>query len=106
MNSTCCHFSFKKNKEIKQLAKLLKVVAAENRLCILCLLQKKSLCVCEIMESLKLPQNLISHHLGVLEKENLVTAKKKGQRVYYSLTLRGRKIVEAVLKLSGKGDII
>lgn len=85
---------------MKQIVSLLKVIADENRLKILCLLQKGNLCVCEIFEKLDLAQNLTSHHLGVLKKNNLVEDNKKGRRVHYSLTDKGRKITETLLKLA------
>lgn len=94
MTSDCC-----------RAARLLKIVGEENRLRILCLLQEESLCVCEIFEKLNLPQNLTSHHLGVLKKAGLVDDKKRGQWVYYSLTPRGRKITKTVLKFVSKRGV-
>lgn len=93
-------------KEIEQTIHLLKVLGEANRLKILYLLQKGSLCVCEIFESLSLPQNLTSHHLGVLKKVGLVDDEKKGLRVYYSLTPNGRKITKGVSEISGKGGFL
>ena len=86
-----------------QAARLLKIVGEENRLKILCLLQEGGLCVCEIFEKLGLAQNLTSHHLSVLKEAGLVDDKKRGLRVYYSLTKRGRKITRTILKLADKG---
>lgn len=106
MNSDCCLSSSKMNSKIKQTASLLKAIAEENRLRILCLLQKGNLCVCEILEKLNLAQNLISHHLRVLKKNNLVRDSKKGRRVFYSLTHKGEKITETLLKLTGKGGVL
>ena len=103
MNFDCCHLLSQKNKDIKQIASLFKVVSETNRLRILCLLQEGGLCVCEIFEKLVLPQNLTSHHLSVLKKAGLVNDEKRGQRTYYSLTLKGRKTTRTILKLVSKG---
>lgn len=103
MNSDCYHPMAQKNKEIKKTAYLLKVVSEANRLRILCLLQEGELCVCEIFVKLGLPQNLTSHHLSVLKKASLVNNEKRGQRIYYSLTLKGRKTTRTILKLISKG---
>ena len=63
----------------------LKAVSDENRLKIICFLKKGEKCVCEIVDFLKLPQNLISHHLKVLREQKIVIARKEGLSVFYSL---------------------
>ena len=66
------------------LADFLKIISEENRLKIICYLQKNDeRCVCEIQEFLALPQNLISHHLKVLRDFNLLSYRKEGLKVYY-----------------------
>lgn len=42
-------------------------------------------CVCRIFKKLDLPQNLVSHHLGILREKGLITDRKDGKWVYYSL---------------------
>ncbi len=78
----------------------LKIVAEENRLKILCVLEQGSCCVCEIIEVLDIPQSLTSHHLSVLKEKKLVRANKKGRRVHYELTDRGSRVVSVVKELS------
>ena len=63
----------------------LKAIAEENRFQIIKLLSEKSLCVCEIEEKLKIPQNLVSHHLSVLKKAGLIEDCRCGKNNYYSL---------------------
>jgi ArsR family transcriptional regulator len=70
--------------EVGKAAELLKVIAEENRLKILCSLKKGELCVCDIWENLDLPQNLVSHHLKVLRKAGLIVSRKEGLNVMYS----------------------
>lgn len=70
---------------INDLAEILKVIAEPNRLKIICLLIPGTRCVCEIQETLSLRQNLVSHHLRILKKNGLITNKKKGQWMHYSL---------------------
>ena len=81
----CFSKNNKKTKELVKLASFLKVVADETRLKIIYLLQKNNLCVCEIVEFLALPQNLVSHHLKVLREEGIVTFEKNSLRVTYFL---------------------
>ncbi len=84
MNFNCCKTKVSKD-NLVQTAQFLKIIAEPNRLKILCILQKKDLCVCEIWQNLNLPQNLISHHLKVLKNFKLITSKKEGTKVVYSL---------------------
>lgn len=71
--------------DILNLREFLKVISDTNRLRILCLLTKKELCVCEIFETLQLPQNLVSHHLAKLEKLALLEKRKEGTFIIYSI---------------------
>jgi ArsR family transcriptional regulator len=63
------------------------VLSEPNRIRIICMLWKseEDLCVCEIVDDLGLKQNLVSHHLWVLKKINLVSSEKKWKYIYYSL---------------------
>jgi ArsR family transcriptional regulator len=90
MASGCCK-NKKANKELGKTAEFLKVIAEENRLKILCLLQKQEMCVCEIQEYFALSQNLISHHLKILRDFGLVNFKKEGTKVIYSLNSKTLK---------------
>ncbi|MBU0686905.1 MAG: metalloregulator ArsR/SmtB family transcription factor [Candidatus Margulisbacteria bacterium] len=73
------------NKDLSKLSLLLKNISEENRLSIICLLKRAELCVCEIIEALKLPHNLISHHLKVLKKMKIVSYRKEGKFRLYKL---------------------
>lgn len=84
MKQKCC-IEPKSQKEITDTAKLLKVIAEENRLKILCLLKVEELCVCDIWKNLGIPQNLASHHLKVLKSVELIDSKKRGLKVIYFL---------------------
>jgi len=63
----------------------LKLVAEPNRLRILALLTRGELCVCDIEAAVRLPQNLVSHHLSVLRREGLVLDRREGKWVYYRI---------------------
>lgn len=71
---------------LKNITKVLKALADENRIKILYLLnEKKDLCVCEIREIIGLSQPTISSHLKLLENSGLVTYRKDGKWVNYSI---------------------
>jgi len=77
----------------------LKIISEKNRLKILCLLKKGEKCVCEIWQYLKLPQNLVSHHLRILKDFDLISSRKKGVKIFYKIN---QKVVKRYLKLLNK----
>lgn len=56
-----------------------------TRLRILNLLTGGELCVCELVEVLKVPQPKASRHLAYLRKAGLVTSRKDGYWMHYTL---------------------
>ncbi len=72
-------------KKLIELMEYLKVISDENRLRILCFLKHGERCVCEIHETLNLPQNLTSHHLKILREAELVIARREGKWIHYRL---------------------
>jgi len=66
-------------------SKFFKALGDSTRLKILGLLAIKELCVCEVMVALDLTQPTASHHLRILENVDLVTDRKEGKWVFYSL---------------------
>lgn len=67
---------------------VLKALADENRLRIMCLLRNGSRCVCEIEPILNLSQSSTSKHLIKLKQVGLIESEKKGQWVYYHIPHR------------------
>ena len=92
--------------EIDALATLLRLLGDPRRLILVHLLASSERCVCEFEDLLGWPQNLISHHLGVLRRAGLVTARRDAQWVYYSLVPetfdRTRQLLGEVL---GPGEL-
>ncbi|MDA8403234.1 MAG: metalloregulator ArsR/SmtB family transcription factor [Desulfobacteraceae bacterium] len=70
---------------MKKLTKVLKALSDPNRLRIIKLLQLKTMCVCELQFSMELAQSSISKHLKILEEADLVSARKDGLWVNYSI---------------------
>ena len=56
-----------------------------TRLRILNLLLRGELCVCEIVNTLKVPQPMASRHLAYLKKSGLVEARRDGLWMHYRL---------------------
>ena len=86
MKPPCC--TGKCKVPIQSTLNFLRIISDENRLKIICLLNRGPRCVCEIWEDLKIPQNLASHHLKVLRNFKLLTSKKIGLKVIYKLNNR------------------
>lgn len=66
-------------------ARQFKALADENRLHILELLQGGERCACVLLENLHLSQPTLSHHMKILCDAGLVTGRKEGKWVYYTL---------------------
>lgn len=73
-------------KNSPQAVALLKAMANERRLFILCMLHDKELSVGELCQKLALSQSALSQHLAWLRRDGLVDTRKEAQTVYYSLS--------------------
>ena len=67
-------------------ARLLKALANEKRLLILCMLAEGERSVGELNTALDLSQSALSQHLAVLREEGLVDTRREAQTIYYSVT--------------------
>jgi DNA-binding transcriptional ArsR family regulator len=72
---------------MEQITKIFKALSDETRLRIINLFIKSNqqICVCELMDALKLPQYTISKALGVLKNSGLLIYEKEGLWAYYKL---------------------
>lgn len=71
--------------ELTDLADLFKIFADTTRVKILYLLFESEMCVCDISRLLGMQQSAISHQLRILKQSKLVTARRDGKTVFYSL---------------------
>lgn len=55
------------------------------------------LCVCDLAWVIERAENLVSHHLRALRAAALVSSRRDGKMVMYSLTEAGRALLAAVL---------
>jgi DNA-binding transcriptional ArsR family regulator len=71
-----------------------------NRQKILELLKQKEMSVTEILENLNITMATLSHHLDILKRADLVSGRRDGQRIIYSLNLSILdEISEQIVKL-------
>ncbi len=71
--------------ELYDLAELFKVFGDSTRIRILFVLFEAEVCVCDLAEILHMTQSAISHQLKILKQAKLVSARREGKSVFYSL---------------------
>ena len=76
---------------------LLKSMANESRLMILCQLVEGERSVAEILKDIPLGQSALSQHLAILRRERLVTTRREGQSIFYSLASHEVRAIIATL---------
>jgi DNA-binding transcriptional ArsR family regulator len=80
-----------------RLARGAKALSDPTRLTIAtALAEGEELCVCDLAWVLERAENLVSHHLRTLRSEGLVTSRRDGKMVMYSLTEAGAARLEAI----------
>jgi DNA-binding transcriptional ArsR family regulator len=65
--------------------RILKVMANEDRLLLLCQMVDSEKCVSDFETLLDIRQPTLSQQLTVLRNEGLVSTRREGKRIYYSL---------------------
>lgn len=103
---SCCDNTSTASKDIQDLSGLLKIVAEQNRLRLLCILRDGGEhCVCEFEEhATDLSQSLISHHLADLKQADLVVAEKRGLKTHYALSEQGKYVTDIIFSLTNKKE--
>jgi ArsR family transcriptional regulator len=72
-------------KQLDQMERLFKALADSTRLRILGLLLTGEVCVCDIHETLKIPQPKASRHLAYLRRSGLVETRRDGLWIHYRM---------------------
>ena len=78
------------NNDLEQLVGTFATLADKTRIRILMLLAEGEQSVTSIGHTLQQPQPTISHHLGLLRSRSLVSARRDGKQMFYSLGSRAR----------------
>ena len=69
---------------MEELIKIAKVFSDKNRILIYALILKyKEVCVCEICDTLKLSQPLVSRHLKQMKQSGIISSKQEGKWCIY-----------------------
>ncbi len=84
---------------MQHLAQTLKALSDPIRLRIILLLQAEGeLCVCDLIEALKLPQSTVSRHLAYLKHSCWVDTRREGVWMYYTLSQESCIICKELLQ--------
>ena len=74
---------------MREVLDITKALADGNRLRVLMALTAGELCVCQIVELLRLAPSTVSKHMSILRQARLVESRKDGRWMYYRLPKRG-----------------
>jgi len=86
----------------REACNFLKVLSNEKRLLMLCLLSQGEKSVMELEALLDLRQPTVSQQLARLRAENLVTYRRSGKVIYYSLASEeARQVMRLIHRLFG-----
>lgn len=78
----------------------LKALSHENRLLLLCLLAEKERSVSELEELLSLRQPTVSQQLARLRLDGMVTTRREGKTVFYSLASEDvRRVIGVIYEI-------
>src|SRR4051812_31366107 len=83
-------------RQLSQMEALFRALADATRLRILGLLLGGEICVCDIHESLKIPQSKASRHLAYLRRSGLVETRREGLWIHYRLADPSDPVIAAV----------
>lgn len=86
---------------MKEITNIFYCLSDKNRIRILMMLSRKSLCVCEITEILELSASTVSNHLSILKAAGFINDSKDGKWVNYSINneIKDPKIQQIFLML-------
>lgn len=93
----CCGEKTEQVENVEKAYIFLRAVADKNRLKILCVLQSGSKCVCELVPVIGISDKLASHHLKKLKEIGLVSEKREGNFIRYSLNKKAIKEYKKII---------
>ena len=82
----------------KRIPIIFKALCDENRVAILRYLMGGEKCACHLLEYMNISQPTLSHHMKILVDSGLVTGRKDGKWMHYSLSEEGFRQAEAALR--------
>ena len=78
-------------------AKMLKALSDPKRLRIVDMLSCGEMCACVILEAFQVTQPTLSHDMKVLTEAGLVTDRREGKNIFYTLNLERLRVLQDTL---------
>lgn len=95
----CMETLDKMEESFQKISKLLSISSNEVRLKILYLLNmEKELCPCDLADILKMSVPAVSQHIRKIKDAGIITARREGQTLYYSLNEDETDILDNIFK--------
>ncbi len=88
----------------KKIPIVFKALCDENRVRILKYLLSGEKCACVLLEDLSIAQSTLSHHMKVLCDSGIVTGRKEGKWMHYSISQEGIQTAIAYLTAIGAAN--
>jgi ArsR family transcriptional regulator len=90
---------------MRAIVEAFKALADPTRVRVIALLAKvpDGICVCELVDALRLPQYQVSRHLAILRAADLVESRRKGTWVFYGVRPDLPEPVAHIVRAVGEG---
>lgn len=82
----------------KKIAEMFKALGDENRIKALKLLLSGEKCACHLLEEISVTQPTMSHHMKILCDSGIVTGRKEGKWMHYSISPEGAALARRTLE--------
>ena len=82
----------------RRTAAVFKALGDENRIRILKLLTGGEKCACKLLDELSVTQPTLSHHMKILCDSGIVSGRKEGKWMYYSISEQGAEYARNLLR--------
>ncbi|GIV26960.1 MAG: hypothetical protein KatS3mg027_0774 [Bacteroidia bacterium] len=95
-----CKKTIQKNENVfQQLSRIFSLAGSDVRLKILYLLEEEGeLCPCDLSDILNMSIPAVSQHLRKLKDAGIITNRRSGQTIYYSLVKENEKLLRPLFK--------
>ncbi len=80
------------------IASVFKALSDENRIRILKMLRSGEKCACKLLEELNISQPTLSHHMKLLCDAGIVTGRREGKWIHYSICCDGVGLVRELMQ--------
>lgn len=84
---------------MREITDILKLISDKTRLRILMMLDKKELCVCQLMAVLEISQPLVSKNVSLLLRAGFLEDRREGKMVFYRISEKTGKRQTVLIKM-------